>query len=71
MNRRYGQVLGCGEGSDLPAPALTPAVEPTHNSLRAFPVNRVNMAHVRYFRLSHIQDYVTYAAHRRQHFFDL
>jgi hypothetical protein len=30
-----------------------------------------NMEHVRYFLLSHIQDYVTYAAHRRQHFFDL
>src|SRR5262245_14207076 len=35
MNGWYGQVLGCGGASDLPAPAPNPAVEPTPNSLRS------------------------------------
>src|SRR5207244_4239362 len=33
--------------------------------------NGDNIAHVPYLLLSHIQDYVTYAAHRRQHCFDM
>jgi len=37
MNGRYGQVVGCGGGSDLPAPAPNPGLEPTAYSLRYAP----------------------------------
>jgi len=37
------------------------------NCSRLSDSNGENMEHVRYLRLSHIHDYVTYAAHGRQY----